>query len=213
MLEFFSNLFRTQYVDELEVLKSNHAELQSLQNRIIKLQLDKLKIKLTYNGKIICEIPRHELKDLQILNGNAAKVEKSGNVVGSAFVGFLLSFAVTWFNNSDFYELQDMIRTGVFMIIGAISGLRTETEYIGIQQIIKITWQEYGIERFVMLHLEYKDVKESKKSITEYYQLNEPIQALPALTPETLRLMNELELLNDEGEKLLNKPNSNQQLP
>ena len=37
--------------------------------------------------------------------------------------------------DSDFDELQDMIRTRVFMIIGAITGLKTKTEYVGIQQV------------------------------------------------------------------------------
>lgn len=76
MLEFFSNLFSTQYVGELEILKSSHAELQSLQNRTIKLQIDKLKVKLKYNSKVVCEIPRHELMDSQILDGSATKIEK-----------------------------------------------------------------------------------------------------------------------------------------
>lgn len=213
MLEFFSNLFSTQYVGEFEVLKSNHSELQSLQNRIIKIKVDKLKIVLRHKNKNVCEIPRHELTGLQILDGNSTKVEKQESVVGNAFVGLLLSFAISWLTDSDFEELEDMIRTAVFMIIGAITGLKTKIEYFGIQQVLKITWKEYGIERFAMLHLEYKDVKESKENITNYYQLNESIPTLRAISPETLRLMNELELLNEKGTKLLDKPNSNQPLP
>jgi hypothetical protein len=178
-MSLFHTPFTKQPNASFSILETSTYLIFNLKKSIYII-LDKNELFLKSDGSTIKVIPKSSIQKIEILKGNSTEIFKERSVLLGAFLGFIIGLMINFIiegNYNDMPKFPLLIATSI--LLGAMTRLKPHKKIIGIQQVLKITWQENEQDYFVLLNFSFEEYDEVKNSLTVFFEVEDEYYRMP----------------------------------
>ena len=177
-MSLFQTFFGKHLNTNFELLESNTDTISNIDEGIyIVLFNDKLDLRS--DGKTFKTIPKSTIQKIEILKGNSTERFKERSILLGAFLGFIIGLTINIIVGYYYKSPEFLIFIATSTLLGAMTCLKPHKKIIGIQQMLKITWQENEQDYFVLLHFSFEEYDEVKNSLTVFFEVEDEYWQMP----------------------------------